>query len=71
MEIRPVDLEALGQEKKRWDLSNIVSVLSDLISRQRGDCSRSKGRQISKARGISEYQAYFPGFFMDLIFLQD
>ena len=36
MEIRPVDLEALGQEKKRWDLSNSVSVLSDLISRQRG-----------------------------------
>lgn len=36
MEKNPFNLEDFGQEKEGWDLYGIVSVLSDLISRQRG-----------------------------------
>ena len=36
MKISPIDLEAIERDKKEWDPYYIVSVLSDLISRQRG-----------------------------------
>lgn len=34
--IHPIDIEALEREKKPWDPYYIASVLSDLLSRQRG-----------------------------------
>ena len=34
--INPIDIEALEREKKPWDPYYIASVLSDLLSRQRG-----------------------------------
>ena len=36
MKISPIDIEAFERDKKEWDPYYIVSVLSDLISRQRG-----------------------------------
>ena len=34
--IHPIDIEALEREKRPWDPYYIASVLSDLLSRQRG-----------------------------------
>lgn len=34
--INPIDIEALEREKKPWDVNYIASVMSDLLSRQRG-----------------------------------
>lgn len=34
--IHPVDLEAFERDKKPWDPYYVVSVMEDLLSRQRG-----------------------------------
>lgn len=36
MKIEPIDLEALKQEQKPWDLEYVANVLCELVSRERG-----------------------------------